>query len=303
MNVDRHGWPMRTLGQPWIGLIALLVVLLWRALAHGVVVLERIWLGESAQLVFGFCVGILGLLLVWRGLREDELPASVMGFLGGAFLWLGWFEHAFEWLARSMAIPPLMHEGRYALPPNLVLLEATGFILVTLMVLFAFNADTGCRAFMWCRRVLRIAVGSPSRGLRKSYSRLVALEYVCVSWFMYIAIILLLDPRIAGKDSLVTQVAFWGLLLWSLYLVSLCARRVSQPGMGLRYAVGAGGIVWLTVELGAQLKYWVEIWIKPLQMPIPNVLFLLMFLALLSLLSVHQERGQRRESAVGESAV
>jgi len=291
---------MSQISKPWVGLQALAIVLLWRAIAHCVVVLERAWLAEPAQLLFGFGVGAIGFALVWRGLRVDELPASVLGFVGGALIWMGWFEHAFEYLAKVMAVPPLVYEGRYTLPPNLVLLESTIFILAALLLLFAVNADTGCRAFLWCRKTLRIPVGVPSRGLRKSYSRLVALEYVCVSWFMYAAIILLLDPRIAGKDSLATQIVFWGLMLWSVYLVSLCARRVSQPGAGLRYAVGAGGIIWLTVELGAQLKYWVEVWIKPLQMPVPNTIFLLLFLILISWLSLQADRGQRFGSTEGE---
>lgn len=283
---------MIQIGKPWVGLQALAIVLLWRAIAHVVVVLERAWLAEPVQLTFGFCMGVIGFVLVWRGLRVDELSASVLGFLGGALIWMGWFEHAFEFLAKAMSVPPLVYEGRYTLPPNLVLLESTIFILAALLILFAVSADTGCRAFLWCRKTLRIPVGAPSRGLRKSYSRLVALEYVCVSWFMYAVIILLLDPRIAGKDSVVTQLVFWGLMVWSVYLVTLCARRVTQPGTGLRYAVGAGGIIWLTVELGAQLKYWVEIWVKPFQMPVPNTIFLLLFLVLMVWLTQHADRGQ-----------
>ena len=181
--------------KPWVGLLGLSLVLLWRVIAHCVVVIENHLLEPPERLVFGAVVGALGIALVWRGLRRDELPSTLLGFAGGALVWMGWFEHGFEALSRVMAVPPLMVDGRYALPPNLVLLQSTTFILVALLLLLGMNADTGCRMFLWLRRHLRLNAGTPSRGLRKQYSRIVAMEYVLVSWFMYAVIIALLDPR------------------------------------------------------------------------------------------------------------
>lgn len=278
--------------RPLVGLLGLALVLLWRVLAHCVVVIENHLLDVPVRPAFGAAVGAVGVMLVWHGRRRDELPATLLGFAGGALLWMGWFEHAFEALSRSMAVPALIVEGRYALPPNLVLLQSTTFILVALLLLLGMNADTGCRMFLWVRRALHLNAGAASRGLRKGYARIVALEYVMVSWFMYAVIIALLDPRIAGRDSLLTWAAFVGLLGWSGWLVLLCARRPEQPAVAVRYAVGAGGIVWLTVELGAQLKLWTEVWIKPLQMPWPNLAFSLAFVAVFVLLARHPARGQ-----------
>jgi hypothetical protein len=295
--------PARALGdwqsRPWVGLLGLALVLLWRVLAHVVVVIENHLLPVQARPVFGLLAGACGVLLAWHGRRRDELGATLLGFAGGALIWMGWFEHGFEALSRSMAVPPLVVDGRYALPPNLVLLQSTTFILVVLLLLLGMSADTGCRMFLWVRRVLRLDPGPPSRNLRKGYARIVALEYVLVSWFMYAVIIALLDPRIAGRDSAATWVAFCGLLGWSAWLIVLCARRPTQPALAVRYAVGAGGIVWLTVELGAQLKLWTEVWVKPLQMPLPNVAFALAFVAVAVLLARHPARGQ---PAPGESA-
>lgn len=278
--------------RPWIGLLGLALVLLWRVLAHCVVVIENHLLEPAARSVFGALVGAVGVALVWRGRRGDELQATLLGFAGGALLWMGWFEHAFEALSRSMALPPLMFEGRYALPPNLVLLQSTTFILVALLLLLGMSADTGCRMFLWVRRVLRLNAGGPSGGLRKGYARIVALEYIMVSWFMYAVIIALLDPRLAGRDSAVTWGAFVVLVTWSAWLVVLCARRPEQPAIAVRYAVGAGGIIWLTVELGAQLRLWTEVWIKPLQMPLPNLTFALAFIVVFVVLARHPSRGQ-----------
>jgi hypothetical protein len=267
-------------------------VLLWRVIAHCVVVLETRWLTVEGRIAFGATIGTFGVVLIWQGLRRDELSSSLLGFAGGALLWMGWFEHAFEHLARAMQVPPLMWEGRYTLPPNLVLLQSTTFILVFLLLLLGMNQDTGCRMFLWCRKVLRLDPGPPTRAYRKPYSRIVALEYVLVSWFMYAVILALLDPRIVGKQGPAIWIAFAALTTWSAYLVVLCARKPNAPAVAVRYAVGAGGIVWLTVELGAQLKLWTEIWVRPLELPLPNTLFALAFVAVALHLARHPVRGQ-----------
>jgi hypothetical protein len=267
-------------------------VLLWRALAHNVVVLERAWLPHGATLAFGAAAGAAGLWLVWRGLRRDELTATVMGFAGGALIWMGWFEHGFEFMASAIGLQPLLWQGRPVLPPNLLLMYGSSFVLFALLLVLGLNKDTGCRMFLWCRRMLGMKLAPPTPGLRKDFSRIAALEYVLISWFMYAVILVLLDPRLVGPRTAGIWVAFAGLLLWSAYLVWLCATRPDQPGAALRYAIGAGGIVWLTVELGAQLRVWVEVWIRPLEMPLINAAFAVAFAVLLAGFARDSRRGQ-----------
>jgi hypothetical protein len=277
---------------PLLGILALLLVSLWRVVAHNVVVLENSLLPESVRLTLGAAFGIAGFVLVWRGLERDELTSSLMGLAGGALIWMGWFEHGFEAFAKLMAVPPLVWNGQYALPPNLVLLQGCSVILLALLLFLGMNKDTGCRMFLWVRRHLRLDPGPPTRGYRKAYSRIAALEYVLVSWFMYAVILLLLDPRVLGARHPLTLPLAAALALWALYLAIACMPRQTGAGGAVRYAIGAGGIVWLVVELGAQLRLFPEIWVRPLERPFLNASFWVAFALLAWVVARAPDRGQ-----------
>lgn len=263
----------------WTGPLALALVLLWRVVAHNVVVLEQHWLGESARLWFGAWCGAVGICLVWRGRTRAPLGASLHGLAGGALIWMGWFEHGFDVLARLMGVPPLMWNGAYVLPPNLILLQSSTLILVPLLLLFGMNADSGCRMFLWVRRRLALRPGQPSRMLAAQHARTAALEYLMVSWFMYAVILVLLDPRLLGSSHPATSGVLVGLIMWSAWLAVRAVPRQIDPAIAIRYAIGSGGIVWLAIELAAQLRWFPEVWVRPLEQPWLNAAFWLAFLA------------------------
>lgn len=262
---------------PVAGPSALLFVSLWRVLAHNIAVLEHRWLSGPASLAFGALCGTVGVLLVWRGRQRDELSASLHGFAGGALLWMGWFEHSFEFFARLMQVPPLVWNGVPALPPNLVLLQGSVVMLLALLLLLGMNRDTGCRMFLWVRRHLHLDAGAPTPGLRKSYARIAALEYVMVSWFMYAVILLLLDPRLLGPRHPATAWLAAALCVWAGYLCLWRAPKLAPLAGALRWAIGAGGIVWLVVELAAQLRWIEEVWVRPEAAPLLNSAFWIAF--------------------------
>lgn len=280
------------LRRPWVGIAALLLVSLWRVLAHNISVLGSRFLPDEIRLVAGLVVGTIGFILVWVGLNRDELTSSLLGFAGGAMIWLGWFEHLFEFLAKAIGVQPLIWNGVYSLPPNLVLLEATSFVLLVMLIFLWSNKDTGCRMFMFFHRNLRLRPGTPTRGYRKAYSRLAAMEYVLVSWFMYAAILLVIDPRIVGLRSPLAWAAMAGVTVWSIYLAVWKLPAQENMGGAVRYAIGAGGIIWLAVELAAQLKIITEVWVKPVQMPLTNLAFWVAFWALFVVVALVDQRGQ-----------
>lgn len=103
-------------------------------------------------------VGLLAFFLaclVWRGLKLEELPATSRGFMGGALIWISWFEFAFEHFAKAIGVDPLRYpDGSYGLPPTFAFMQATAFIVFALILFFAANKDTGCRFFQWMHRNL-----------------------------------------------------------------------------------------------------------------------------------------------------
>lgn len=244
-------------------------------------------------------MGVAGFVLIWLGLNRDELTSSLLGFSGGALIWMGWFEHLFEYLARLIGVQPLIWNGVYSLPPNLVLLEAMSFILVVVLVFLWANKDTGCRMFMFFHRHLRLRPGPPTRGYRKAYSRLAGMEYVLVSWFMYAVILLIIDPRVIGLRSPWAWVAMAAITIWSLYLAVVKLPAQTNMGGAIRYAIGAGGIIWLAVELAAQLKIITEVWVKPVEMPFINAAFWVAFVITFWIVARVADRGQAAISDAG----
>jgi hypothetical protein len=97
---------------PWFNVIAVLLVMGGIALGHSAVILQwQITGGYSLLDSFvSLAIGSTGVALVWRGLKRPELPATLMGYLGGNLIWLGFFEwtwHAFgKWMGPGTGYRP-----------------------------------------------------------------------------------------------------------------------------------------------------------------------------------------------------
>ena len=76
--------------KPLVGLLGLTVGFLTQPLGHTVYKVMEAVFAEGVY-VAAVIVGILGFVIVWRGLKQDELKATWMGMLGGWFILIGWF--------------------------------------------------------------------------------------------------------------------------------------------------------------------------------------------------------------------
>ena len=84
--------------RPMIGLLALVLGILGQWFRHVVFPLTEAALGEHYLWAL-LAIGLLGAALVWIGLRQEEIPATWKGYLGGLFIWVGWFEFGFHFFA------------------------------------------------------------------------------------------------------------------------------------------------------------------------------------------------------------
>ena len=265
--------------RPWLGLMAWTTVLLWTPLAHTLMVLEFRLPGTVSKYLLSFLIGLVGWILVWKGFRREELPATVLGFMGGGLIWLGWMEGSLEYLGHRLNPEPLMYMGVELFTANLLLLQATGVFLIALLIWLASNKDTHCRMFMWFHRNLKLTPARRTTGYKRQYSRIVALEVFMLNWFFYVLILTLFDPRILGPEHPATIGTVIAVFIWAMWLLLFRMPTMPQPAAALRYAVPCANIFWFCVEAGSAWQLYREPWIRPFEFPTINALIGLAFVA------------------------
>jgi hypothetical protein len=251
---------------PWAGIFSLCVVFMGLALGHSLLVFQRHFTGVPSGLDTGvsMVIGALGMYLVWRGLKLEENPATWHGYVGGILIWVGWFEWTWEYFGHWLGVQ-WVNDGEIGiLSPGLQMIQATGLVVVLLLMLFGANKDTRCRMFMWFHRNLKLKPGQMTAGYKRQHARNTALETIFLTWFIYLCAIFINDPRVIGYDSTAAMAITVGFVAWGLYLVPKLA-KMRGLGPALRYAIPTGNILWLPTEAFARWGLYPEIWVKPLK--------------------------------------
>lgn len=263
---------------PYLGLLVFATILIYKPVAHILLVLQHQTFAAPEKYAVGALVGLVGFALVGLGLRRDELTASALGYMGGALIWMGWFEYTFDFFGAALQIPPLVDPatGKVALTPNLLLIEASGVPLLAMLALFGFNRETRCRLLMWVHRNTRLAPPRPTPGYKRNYAWVTAWETIFITWAFYVQIVLLYDVRIAGKDHGLTLVAFFAYLAWGSYLLARLVRH-TEGGAAIRYAIPTTNVFWIAIEMGAHWHWFEEVWVKPRIYPLTSAAFIVAF--------------------------
>ncbi len=283
---------------PMLGLVAFATVLLWTPLAHTLMVLQYGQMAEVPAYLLSFIVGLAGWVLVWKGFKADDLPATILGFMGGALIWLGWMEGSFEFMGHWLNPPKLMFMDVELFTANLLLLQATGVVLVALLIWLGSNKDTHCRMFMWFHRNFKLTPARRTPGYKRQFSRIVALEVIMINWFFYVLILWLFDPRVLGPFHPATIAVVCAVLLWGLWLFFFRMLPFRRPAAALRYAVPCANVLWFCVEAGSAWQLYTEPWIYPFRFPFTNVVILLAFLGGLAWFVARHRAAAGSQSAV-----
>jgi hypothetical protein len=251
---------------PRAGLISLAIVFMGLALGHSFLVLQRHFTGPPSSLdtVVSMVLGAFGVALVWSGLKKDENQATMLGYLGGNFIWIGWFEWTWEYFSHWLKLEPVTADGMAILSPGLLMIQSTSLIVILLLIMFGANKDTRCRMFMWFHRNLRLRPGQMTAGFKRQHARNTALETIFLVWFIYLCAIFINDPRVIGYDSVTAMAITVGFVAWGLYLVTKLA-KIRGLGAALRYAIPTGNILWLPTEAFSRWGLYPEVWIKPVE--------------------------------------
>lgn len=229
-----------------------------------------------------FLIGCIGVVLVFKGLKQDEVKGSLMGFFGGILVWDSWFEMGMDFFEHQNAIPMVKDaDGVPTLLGSHVILEMSGVFLLATLIITLFQKDMRCRMLLWIRKNLglREGTGKPTAGLKPQTARIAFNEYLYVTWFMYVFMILTLDPRIAGLHHPFTYALSLAVFFWSLFLIYKQTKQ-QEVGLMIRYAIGAAGVSWYNVEIASLWDLMDEYWVRPDQHPIACLLTIAAFIAL-----------------------
>ena len=264
---------------PFVALLTVGAILLWKALAHSLSVLLDHFFPDGQMIWIGAAMGITGFALIWNGFKRDEVPATLMGFAGGSLIWIGWMEQSFYGFSDFLQIPPYEWQGFTLLTPNLLLMQATLVPFLVLLIFMGANKDTRCRMFLWFHRHFRLRPAKPTQGYKRQFSRITAMEHLFVTWFFYILNIMLFDPRVLGPYHPATYAAFGIALVWVGYLWFFKMWPQKAMGYAFRYAIPTGSALWLAVEMASLWQWITEIWLYPLKYPVSMSIMLLVFVA------------------------
>lgn len=267
--------------RPLVGLLGLAVGFLTQPLGHTVYKVNENAFGELAVYT-SILLGILGFVIVWRGLKQDELKATWMGMLGGWMIWMGWFEYSFKFYSVLYSVPgfavePAVPNG-YVAAPQANMLQATLPIMAALFLLYGiFNLQTKCNFMRWFHRNLSFTPGMPTPDNKRSFARITAMEVLFVTWFCYLFWLyaIYLGTRGTGLQIVMGLYVVWS--VWAAYLIWKCTQQI-RVAAALRYGIGAGIVLWGSAEMPAHFGAYREYWLYPDEYPIFNTIIATIFI-------------------------
>lgn len=258
----------RFYGPPWVGVLALVIVLLALPLSHSVTVLVNYTVGREASHLFLLPLGLASLLLlVWGVRRDEEVSGTLVGFLSGYLLWTAWASYSFRFNEINLGLPmPELGEGM-VWPMHLLFIQGSIGICIAVLLYFVLDGDTRCNAFMWIQRVLRLNLPGRSAGRQRNYCRIAFLETLTVIWFCYAISLFMSDVRFLGYYNPVTYALLAGLSVWGLYLLWRLI-RFTRLMAAVRYAIPTKALFWIPFgEFFPRYGFYEEFWLKPWEYP------------------------------------
>ena len=290
---------------PWVGLLAFFIVFIVQAAGHTVmIVMEEVWPGEHYVYESAFAMGLVGFAMLFYGMRsEKEVFATWMGFWAGTFMWTGWVEFAFVWNANFLSVPDLMDAsmpGEIATKAEYLVMMSSVGVLGATLAYFLINPETKCNFFLWIQRKGKLKVGKPTKGHKRNFAAITALETIYVIWFFYLVLLFLYNPDIAGETSPAAYVFFFLNTIWAVYLFQRLV-RFWKVTTAIRYAIPTAIIAWNTVELAGRWNLFVSFWERPQEYWLEMTLFILA-IAIAAVLAIrtpaHKKAELSREAAL-----
>jgi len=277
-SVQANGGLMSMLYRPpWVGLLAFIIVFVVQGLGHTVmIVMEDVWPGEHYIYESAFAMGLVGFALLFVGMRsEKEVSATWLGFWAGTLLWTGWIEFSFVWAGDFLAVPDLMDPnlpGEIATKAEYLVMMSSIGILGATLAYFLINPETKCNFFLWIQRNMGLKVGKPTKGHKRNFAAITALETIYVIWFFYLVLLFLYNEDIAGETSPAAYAFFFLNTIWAVYLFQRLM-KFWKVTTAIRYGIPTAIIAWNTVELAGRWNLFTSFWERPQEFWLEMTLF------------------------------
>jgi hypothetical protein len=262
---------------PWVGLMAFVIVFLFQGLGHTImIVMEDVWPGADYIYESAFAMGLVGAIILFYGMRsENEVTATWLGFWAGSLLWTGWVEFAFVWSGDFLAVPDLMDPnlpGEIATKAEYLVMMSSVGVLGATLVYFVMNPETKCNMFLWLQRNAGLKTGKPTKGYKRNFAAITALETIYVIWFFYLVLLFLYNEDIAGEHSPAAYIFFFLNTIWAVYLFQRLM-KFWKVTTAIRYGIPTAIIAWNTVELMGRWNIFTSFWEKPQEFWLEMTLF------------------------------
>lgn len=292
---------MALLRAPALGILIIITMVCEKMLAHTYTAITIYVLPSPWKWIVPGIVGCIGVWLVLRGMGRDEVKGSLFGYLGAVLIWMSWFESGLPLLAHLAQIPPAIPEDGNVMAGLLgehIFLQMSGIFCIISLFYITLNRDVRCRMLLWIRRNLRMAdtVGKPTPGYRPNVARVAAFEYFFVTWFMYVLMITIIDPRLFGLHHPVTYTLSALVCAWGLYLMYKCTQQ-REVGLAIRYGIGAMGVAWFIPETLAFYGVLYEFYLRADLHPIAMTLVALTYIGCIVLIYKTPINDKTRRSA------
>ena len=292
---------------PWVGLLAFFVVFLFQGLGHTImIVMENVWPGEHYIYESAFAMGLVGAAMLFWGMRsENEVTATWLGFWAGSLLWTGWVEFAFVWSGNFLAVPDLMDPniaGEIATKAEYLLMMSSVGVLAATLIYFIFNPETKCNFFLWLQRNAGLKTGKPTKGHKRNFAAITALETIYVIWFFYLVLLFLYNEDIAGENSPAAYTFFFLNTIWAVYLLQRLV-KFWKVTTAIRYGIPTAIIAWNTVELMGRWNIFTSFWEKPQEFWLEMTLFTvaIVIAAILAVLTPAHKKAELSRQKMAQS--
>lgn len=279
----RAGLAARLRKPPMLGCMIVVMMFCEKMVAHSYTAITIYVLPSPYKWIIPAIVGCLGVWLILRGMGKDEVKGSLFGYLGAVMVWMSWFESGLPVLAHTANIPSVIPDDGNVMAGFLgehIFLQMSGIFCFISLFFIMLNKDVRCRMLIWIRRTLGMTVvtGKPTQGYRPNVSRVAAFEYFYVTWFMYVVMLLIVDPRIFGLHHPVTYTLSALMCSWGLYLLYKCTQQ-REVGLAIRYGIGAVGVAWFIPETLAFYEYLYEFYLRIDLHPVPMLIVIALYIA------------------------
>ena len=226
--------------------------------------------------------------MIIRGLKKDEVKGTLLGYGGAVLVWMSWFENGLPEIAKYNEIKmflPTEGNPMAGLLGEHVILQSSGLFCIIALFFIMLNKDVRCRMLLWIRRRLGLGtdVGAPAPGNRPNVARVAAFEYFFVTWFMYVLMLVIVDPRLLGLYHPLSYALSGLICLWGIYLLYKLTQQ-REVGFTIRYGIGAVGVAWYIPESLALYEKLYEFYLRADLHPIAMTMVLVIFIAIIRIL-------------------